>query len=135
MYEYDSIKDFLKSFFKSRLLVLVLIIILMGGTLLHRLFTLQIVNGESYQSNYTLRIRKERGLNGTRGNIFDCNGKVLAYNELTYKVTLEDNGTYSKTAERNNALNSIIARVQEVLEENGDDFVNEFNIPMKTNGN
>ena len=34
MYEYDSIGDFLKSFFKSRLLVLSLIIILMGGVLL-----------------------------------------------------------------------------------------------------
>ncbi len=134
MYEYDSVKDFLKSFFKSRLLVLVLIIILMGGTLLHRLFTLQIVNGESYQSNYTLRIRKERVLNGTRGNILDCNGKVLAYNELTYKVTLEDNGTYSKSSERNEALNSIIARVLGVLEENGDDFVNDFNIRLKKNG-
>ena len=114
--------------------MLVLIIVLMGGTLLHRLFTLQIVNGESYQSNYTLRIRKERVLNGTRGNILDCNGKVLAYNELTYKVTLEDNGTYSKSTERNEALNSIIARVLEVLEENGDDFVNDFNIRLKKNG-
>ncbi|MDE7314032.1 MAG: peptidoglycan glycosyltransferase [Eubacterium sp.] len=134
MYEYDSIKDFLKSFFKSRLLVLSLVIILMGGVLLHRLFTLQIVDGQSYQDNYTLRIRKERVLNGTRGEILDCNGNVLAYNELTYKVTLEDNGTYAKSSERNEALNSIIARVLEVLEENGDSFVNDFNIRLKKNG-
>ena len=80
MYEYDSIKDFLKSFFKSRLLVLSLVILLMGGVLLHRLFTLQIVNGQSYQDNYTLRICKERVVKGTRGNILDCNGKTLAYN-------------------------------------------------------
>lgn len=134
MYEYDSIKDFLKSFFKSRLLVLSLVILLMGGVLLHRLFTLQIVNGQSYQDNYTLRICKERVLNGTRGNILDCNGKTLAYNELTYKVTLEDNGTYSGTDERNEALNTIIAKVLTVLEENGDDFVNDFNIRIKKNG-
>ena len=134
MYEYDSIKDFLKSFFKSRLLVLSLVILLMGGVLLHRLFTLQIVNGQSYQANYTLRICKERVLNGTRGNILDCNGKTLAYNELTYKVTLEDNGTYSGTDERNEALNTIIAKVLTVLEENGDDFVNDFNIRIKKNG-
>lgn len=134
LYEYDSVKDFLKSFFKSRLLVLSLVIILMGGVLLHRLFTLQIVEGQSYQDNYTLRIRKERVLNGTRGEILDCNGKVLAYNELTYKVTLEDNGTYAKSSERNEALNSIIARVLGVLEENGDSFVNDFNIRLKKNG-
>ena len=134
MYEYDSLKDFLKSFFKSRLLVLSLIILLMGGTLLHRLFTLQIINGQSYQDNYTLRIRKERILNGTRGNILDCNGKVLAYNELTYKVILEDNGTYSSNDEKNETLNSMIAKVLGVLEENGDDFVNDFNIRLKKNG-
>lgn len=114
--------------------MLSLIIILMGGVLLHRIFTLQIINGETYQSNYTLKIRKERTLNGTRGNILDCNGKILAYNELTYKVTLEDNGTYAGTDQRNETLNSIIAKVLMVLEENGDDFVNDFNIRMKKNG-
>lgn len=134
MYEYDSIKDFLKSFLKSRLLVLSIIIILMGGVLLQRLFTLQIINGESYQENYTLRIRKERVLNGTRGNILDCNGKVLAYNELTYKVTIEDNGTYSQDSERNEALNSILAEVLQVLDKNGDDYVNDFDIRLKKNG-
>ncbi len=134
MYEYDSIKDFLKSFISSRLLVLSLIIILMGGVLLQRLFTLQIINGESYQENYTLRIRKERVLNGTRGNILDCNGKVLAYNELTYKVTIEDNGTYSGDTERNEALNSILAQILNVLEANGDKYVNDFDIRLKKNG-
>lgn len=134
MYEYDSVKDFLKSFFKSRLLVLSLVILFMGGVLLHRIFTLQIINGQSYQENYTLRIRKERTLNGTRGNILDCNGKVLAYNELTYKVILEDNGTYASPDEKNESLNSMIAKVLTVLEENGDDFVNDFNIRLKKNG-
>ena len=134
MYEYDSIKDFLKSFISSRLLVLSLIVILMGGVLLQRLFTLQIINGESYQENYTLRIRKERVLNGTRGNILDCNGKVLAYNELTYKITIEDNGTYAGDSQRNEALNSILAQILKVLDENGDDYVNDFDIRLKKNG-
>ena len=80
---------------------------------------------------FYMRLWQERVLNGTRGNIFDCNGKVLAYNELTYKVTLEDNGTYAKSSERNEALNSIIAKVLGVLEENGDSFVNDFNIRLK----
>ena len=134
MYEYDSIGDFLKSFLRSRLLVLSIIIFAMGGVLLHRLFTLQIINGQSYQENYTLRIRKERTLNGTRGNILDCSGKVLAYNELTYKVTIEDNGTYSGDTQRNEALNGILAQILEVLEENGDTYVNDFEIRLKKNG-
>lgn len=134
MFEYDSVKDFLKSFFGSRLFVLAMIILLMGGVLLQRLFTLQIINGEAYQENYTLRIKKERVLNGTRGEILDCNGKVLAYNELTYKVTIEDNGTYARTDEKNKALNSIIAEILQVLEANGDSYVNDFDIRLKKNG-
>ncbi len=134
MFEYDSIKDFLKSFFGSRLFVMSVIIVLMGAILLHRLFTLQIINGETYQENYTLTIKKERVLPGTRGNIYDCNGMLLAYNELTYKVTITDDGTYDNDKERNQSLNSIIAQVLEVLEANGDSYVNDFDIQLKKNG-
>lgn len=135
MFEYDSLKDFLKSFFSSRLFVLSVIILLMGAVLLHRLFTLQIINGETYQEEYALKIKKEKVLPGTRGNIYDCNGKVLAYNELTYKITIEDNGTYADTDDKNNTLNSMLAQILNVLKKNGDAYVNNFNIRMRKNGN
>ena len=134
MFDYDSIKDFLKSFFGSRLFVLSVIIMLMGATLLHRLFSLQIINGETYQENYTLTIEKKRVLPGTRGNIYDCNGMLLAYNELTYKVTIVDDGTYENDRQRNEVINEVIAQVLEVLEANGDDYVNNFDIQLKKNG-
>lgn len=134
MFEYDSIKDFLKSFFSSRLFILSVIIMLMSAALLQRLFTLQIINGEAYQANYTLKTKKERVLPGARGNIYDRNGMLLAYNELAYKVTIEDNGTYRSTKEQNQTLNSVIAELLGVLEENGDSYVNEFDIRMKKNG-
>ncbi len=134
LFEYDSVKDFLKSFFSSRLFVLSVMILLMGGVLLQRLFTLQIINGETYQENYRMRIKKERVLPGTRGDIYDRNGLLLAYNELTYKVTIEDNGTYQDEKHRNETLNSVIAEVLEVLEANGDDYINDFNIRLKKNG-
>ena len=135
MFEYDSLKDFLKSFFSSRLFVLSVIILLMGAVLLHRLFTLQIINGETYQEEYALKIKKEKVLPGTRGNIYDCNGKVLAYNELTYKITIEDNCTYADTDDKNNTLNSMLAQILSVLKKNGDAYVNNFNIRMRKNGN
>lgn len=134
MFEYDSVKDFLKSFFSSRLFILSVIIILMGTVLLQRLFSLQIINGETYQENYTLKIKKEKVLSGTRGDIYDRNGMLLAYNELTYKVTIEDNGTYKNTADQNKTLNSVIAELLDVIETNGDDYVNEFDIRRKKNG-
>jgi len=134
LFEYDSVKDFLKSFFSSRLFVFSVLVILMSGVLLQRLFSLQIINGENYQQNYTLMIKKERVLPSTRGNIYDRNGMLLAYNELTYKVTIEDNGTYATTKERNATINATIAQVLRVLKENGDSYINDFNILLKKNG-
>ena len=98
------------------------------------MFYLQIISGEEYQNNYTLKIVKERTLNSTRGNIYDRNGKLLAYNELSYSITIEDNGTYSSTTEKNNALNAEIAQVITALEKNKDAIINEFKIDLQADG-
>lgn len=58
-------------FFKSRLVVATVVMILLFSILLWRIFSLQIVNGKEYQDNYTFKIVKERTLNSTRGNIYD----------------------------------------------------------------
>ena len=63
---------------------------LLCSTLVYRLFDLQIVNGEDYLNNFRLKIVRERSLPSTRGNIYDCNGNLLAYNELAYNITIED---------------------------------------------
>lgn len=98
-------------FFKSRLAVAAVLMTVLFGVLLWRVFYLQIVKGEKYQDNYTLKIVKERTLNSTRGNIYDRNGELLAYNELAYSITIEDNGSYSSTDKKNESLNAEIAQV------------------------
>lgn len=45
-------------FFKSRLVVATVVMILLFSILLWRIFSLQIVNGKEYQDNYTLKIVK-----------------------------------------------------------------------------
>ncbi len=69
---------------ESRLLVLILIFCFLYAVLVNKLFNLQIVKGEYYLDNYKLQIRKVRDLQGTRGNIYDRNGELLAYNDLAY---------------------------------------------------
>ncbi len=101
----ESIKEFLVQFFKSRLFVLTAVMMILFGILLQQVFRLQIVNGEEYLNNYTLTIEKKRELKSTRGNIYDRNGKLLAYNELAYSITIEDNGSYESTKEKNKSLN------------------------------
>ena len=66
---FENLKEFVKNFFKSRLFVLAVVMILLSVILLERLFSLQIINGEEYQKNYTLKIKREKVLPSTRGNI------------------------------------------------------------------
>ncbi len=98
------------------------------------MFYLQIVHGEEYQNNYRLYIVKERTLNSSRGNIYDRNGKLLAYNELAYSVTIEDNGTYASNDSKNRSLNAEIAQLVTALQKNGDSIVNDFRIDLTQNG-
>ena len=58
--------------------------------LLYRLWDLQIVNGEKYVQDYELKITRTIRDKNTRGSIYDCNGKILAYNELSYVITITD---------------------------------------------
>ena len=85
---FESIKNFGKKLITSRLFVLSVLMVILFGILLQRIFVLQIINGEEYMDNYTLRIQKERITSGTRGSIYDRNGKLLAYNELSYSCLL-----------------------------------------------
>lgn len=132
---FENIKEVFRLFFKSRLAVAAVLFSLLFCVLLWRVFYLQIINGEEYQNNYTLKIVKERTLNSTRGNIYDRNGKLLAYNELAYSITIEDNGTYSTTDKKNAALNAEIAQIITALETNGDSIVNDFKINIDDVGN
>lgn len=121
-------------FIKSRLAVATVLMFLLFSVLLWRVFYLQVVNGEEYQDNYTLKIVKERTLNSTRGNIYDRNGKLLAYNELAYTITIEDNGTYSSKSRKNESLNAEIAQIVTALEKNGDSITNDFKVSLNENG-
>lgn len=132
---FENIKEVFRLFFKSRLAVAAILFSLLFSVLLWRVFYLQIINGEEYQNNYTLKIVKERTLNSTRGNIYDRNGKLLAYNELAYSITIEDNGTYSTTDKKNEALNAEISQIITALETNGDSIVNDFKIDIDDAGN
>lgn len=131
---FDSIKEFLINFFKSRLFVLSAVMILLFGILIQRIFVLQIVNGEEYLNNYTLKIEKKRELKSTRGNIYDRNGKLLAYNELAYTITIEDNGSYDSNEEKNNSINHVLELIFKKLDENGDAIDNTFEITRDDDG-
>ncbi len=126
-------KTFIKAV-NSRVIVMIVVLLLMAALLLQRLFQLQIVQGESFQDNFSLYITRERSLRSSRGNIFDRNGNPIAYNELSYCVTFEDNGTYANTHEKNLALNGMLYHLIQMLAEQGDTVVDDFKVDLTEEG-
>ena len=131
----ELIEDFKEKFMNmvtSRLLVLLLVIAGMGGYLIYWIFQLQIVNGEAYYNDFQLKIKKERTLPATRGNILDRDGNLLAYNELAYSVTIED--VYESGRRKNANLNQTIRRLITMIEANGDHVISDFHIELDKSG-
>ncbi len=124
----ERIKSGVQEVVKSRILVLVIVFCAMSAILVQRVFYLQIVKGQEYTENYKLQIQKTKTVEGTRGNIYDRNGKLLAYNELAYSVTIEDNGEYDTRKQKNKELNKVISTVIHMVESNGDTVINDFGI-------
>ena len=129
----ERIKDLFYDMLKSRAFVLILVFCVLSAGLVNRIFYLQIVKGQDYLDNYKLRIMKTRSISGTRGNIYDRNGNLLAYNELAYSVTIEDN--IASGDSKNKILNGILEKVMEIVEAHGDSIISDFGIILNSQGN
>ena len=114
----------------SRLFILAVLFSILFSILIVRLFRLQIIEGAQYQEEYILKIEKEIQYQAPRGNIYDCNGKTLACNELAYTVTIEDKGDYS-TAD---ARNWMLYRLAVILEQHGEEVKGQFKVRINQNG-
>ena len=124
-----------KKFIIPRTTVLIFIFAALSMVLIHRLFSLQIIHGQEYADNFSIMTTKTRTLKSTRGNIYDRNGQVLASNELSYSITLEDSGDYANNTERNRSLNGEIYKIIQIIESNGDAVSSDFRISVDSSGN
>lgn len=131
----DKLKEKLYQFFQNRIAVVIILFCITSVILVHRLFVLQIVKGQEYFDNYKLQIQKTKEVEGTRGNIFDRNGNLLAYNELAFSVTIEDNGDYDNLKQKNKEINKVITTVIDMVESNGDAVINDFGIILDSEDN
>ena len=129
-----KIKRIFQKISLKRTTVLILIFVMMSVVLIRRLFDLQIIQGQDYISKFAARTTKERVIKSTRGNILDRNGDILASNVLSYSLTLEDNGTYTSTREKNLTLNGVAYQVLKILHQNGDDITHSFHIVVDDSG-
>ena len=131
----DRIKEGVEYIMKSRLMMLIIVFCLTSTVLIGRLFYLQIVRGEEYLENYKLQIRRTSEIPATRGNIYDRNGELIAYNELAYSVTIQDTvPTNTGSDEKNEILNTILDKVLSIVEANGDSVIDSFGIILDSAG-
>ncbi len=121
----DIVWEKIKQVFTSRLFPVTLIFLALIGILISRIYTLQIIQGESFEKASQVRTTREREIKSTRGNIYDRNGKLLAYNEISYSVVLEN---ITKTS--NDDLNKMLFNLINILEKYGNSIENEFGITL-----
>ena len=82
-----SLKELTFEYIRSRLFPVTVILIILFVLLINRLFTLQIEQGEQYSKSFEYKSEKILTVNSIRGNIYDVNGNLLAYNEISYTLT------------------------------------------------
>ena len=74
--------------FRSRIVIASVFMIAMALMLTYRLFNLQIINHDYYTEEPLGNQLQILPIPPIRGDIFDRNGKVLATNELSYRLTI-----------------------------------------------
>lgn len=122
--------DLIRKIFSSRLVILGLGFFSMFLILIGRLFQLQIVDGEQYLDNYVQMTEKTVTTPGTRGNIYDRKGNLLAYNEPAYSVTIQDTGAYPDSASMNRMLYELI----QILNKHGYTVQGKLKIALDEDG-
>jgi penicillin-binding protein 2 len=120
----------LKKIVTSRLFVVSILFLAMFGALVMRLFKLQIVNGAGYQENYVQKTLNKVSTSGTRGNIYDRNGNLLAYSKLAYAVSIGDSGYYKNGYERNEMLMRLIP----ILEKHEETLLTSLSLNLDGSG-
>lgn len=110
---------------KLRFNIITLIVYICGIILLLQLFNLQIIQGQEYREKSDTRLTRETTLLAARGEILDRTGTVLATN--TSSVTLE----LYKTKIDDETLNTTILNMLNVLEKNGDKYIDNFPIKIE----
>ncbi len=129
---WDTFKNLVKGFFNVRLLPVAVIFVLLFSLLINRMFELQIVDSASIIENGSSSDTKTRTIKATRGNIYDRNGNLLAYNKLSYNVTYED--TTKVSAMTNEEKNAMIYQMIRLIEKNGGKLAVEFYLELDDQG-
>ena len=110
-----KIIDKISEFCSTRIPILAILFVVMFMILVYQVFTLQINASSSYEEKAEYKSEKIRDIKSTRGNIYDVNGILLAYNDVSYSIIMEDSGLLRTNAEKN----AMIYRLIQLLNQHG----------------
>lgn len=120
----------IKEFFTSRMIPIGTLYIVLAGVLVFQLYRIQILDAEQTVIEEEYRLVRERSTDSTRGLIYDRNGRVLAYNELSYSVILED----SPILDTNDKKNAMLYQVIQLLKRENVELEPEFYLALGESG-
>lgn len=130
----DNAKFRQKRFLISRMSILKVVFCCFLAVLVVRQFNLQILQEEDNSIDSAESV-KTVAINAARGKIYDCNGKVLATNRLSYNITMMTEDNYKTNREKQLSLNSIIYKLLQEGEKYGVKFNNSIEIKIGKDGN
>lgn len=128
---FKNLLEDILNFVRTRTFVLGVVCTILLAILIHRLFQLQIINGEDYLNTFTYRIQKDTEIESPRGTIYDCNGVPLAYNKLSNSITIED----STLLTDNQTRNIMIAKLIQFIESTGNTLIYDIPLELDASGN
>ena len=110
---------------KLRYNLISMFIYIIGIVLLVQLFNLQIIKGEEYRKESNTRLTRETTLEAARGEILDRKGNKLVTTNMGFSLEIY------KTKIESDVLNTSLLNIVNLLEKNGDKYIDNF--PIKIN--
>ncbi|MCQ2609694.1 MAG: penicillin-binding protein, partial [Lachnospiraceae bacterium] len=134
----QDILKILREAFKGqgrRAYILAVVFICLFLWVIIRLFNLQIINGQYYVDNYVQKSVKYVTIPAARGNIYDKDGQILAYNELVKNITIADIDAYEKNNKGINDRNIMLLKLSRILRKYKADIDSKYFIKLDENKN
>ena len=118
-----------KDTMKLRIILCAILLTVIFAGFAVRLFDWQIIHGEEYKALSKASAAHTVSSDATRGEILDVNGKPFAVNETAYNVVI--NKVYTSDDQD---LNLIIIDLLNVLNECGEEYIDELPISIRDGG-
>ena len=116
----------------SKPAVVAVVICAIAVLLIGRLFSLQVIHGREYLTEFQDSIQRKITEPGIRGNIYDRDGNLLAHNEEIRNIVLRDET--SKDQNSNEVLNNTIRNVIITVEKHGGSMTSDFGVSVGSGG-